>query len=96
LIVRSGRPPPEPLVTSVEVVFERVVKFWLDFVPVTDAVLESVVPAPAVTWPRIVTVTDSPPVMPPTLQVTRFPLGPPCVQLPLLVVMINCGSAGGF
>ena len=77
-------------------VFDRVVKFWADFVPVTDAVLLSVVPLPAVTWPRMVTVHDSPPAMPPPLQVTRLPLGPPWVQLPFVLVIVSCGSAGGF
>ena len=34
--------------------------------------------------------------MPPPLQVTRLPFGPPCVQLPFVLVIVSCGSAGGL
>ena len=58
------------------------VKVWADFVPVTDAVLLSVVLFGAVTCPRIVTVAASHPFIDPMLHVTRFPLGPPWVHSP--------------
>ena len=69
-------------------------KFWDDLVPVTDAVLLSVVPLAAVTCPPIVIVTDAPPAMVPTLHVTTLPFGPPWVQLPWLLVIDELRQGG--
>jgi hypothetical protein len=49
-----------------------VVKFCADFVPVTEAVLFSVVPLAAVTMPRMVIVAEPPPGIVPMLHVTPF------------------------
>jgi hypothetical protein len=96
LRVRSGALPPplEPWTRTWTEAF--VVKFWADLVPDTDAVLFSVVPLAAVTWPRIVTVTVTPPATVPIWQVTTLPFGPPWVQVPCVLVIVSWGRPGGL
>ncbi len=96
LMLRSGfgSPPPVPPLTSTDTL-PVVVKVCADLVPVTEAVLLSVVPSAAVTWPRMVTVQTAPPLSVPASQVTTLPLGPPWEQLPLELVIVSCGTAGG-
>jgi hypothetical protein len=71
MMLRSAR--GEPLAFCTRVCTDAVVvKFCADFVPVTEAVLFSVVPLAAVTMPRMVIVAEPPPGIVPMLHVTPF------------------------
>src|SRR6185369_8599865 len=94
--VRSGELPPPPLPWTRTDTDAFVVKFWADFVPVTDAVLLRLVPFEAVTWPRIVIVTVAPPEMVPIWHVTTLPFAPPWAHGPWVLVIVSCGSPGGL
>src|SRR6266436_2664302 len=85
---RSARGDPPPLLTRV-VAVAVLVKFWADFVPVTEAVLFKVVPLAAVTMPRIVTTHTPPPSTVPAEQVTRLAF---CAQLPRELVRTSWGG----
>src|SRR6266581_2006019 len=88
-MARSARGDPPPLLTRV-VAVAVLVKFWADFVPVTEAVLFRVVPLAAVTMPRIVTTHDPPPSRVPAAQVTRLAFWE---QLPRVLVRTSWGGA---
>src|SRR5688500_8787201 len=83
---RSGSEPPPPLEPTWVVTVSDVLKVVADLVPVTLAVLFSVVPLGTFTTPRIVTVHDWKPWRVPALRRMRLPSWP---QLPTVLVVTS-------